>query len=180
MRKQILKYFLEQTKSIYTVQKFFMAIKNQDILQSLSSIQKNSSVLIRKPTNDERIWGQVGGDINCQKTVKQGFARFKKKLFVLPLCIGLAMIGMKILSKMSLVVDLLIVIRVLQCRWIRSAHDWTFSGGHISQKNNQIVDFEYVLCYMYQDLWQCIFVFFIQVNCIHMHYDFDYVVIYVS
>ena len=44
-------------------------------------IKKNPSVIIRKPTNDERIWGYVGGDMNCQKRVKQGFARLKKLFY---------------------------------------------------------------------------------------------------
>ena len=53
---------------------------------------------------------------------------------MLPLCIARAMLGMKILSKMSLVVDLLIGILVLLYLWIRPALDWTFSGGEKKQK----------------------------------------------
>ena len=112
--------------------------------------------------------------MNCQETVKQGFTRFlKNMLFVLPLRIGHAMLGMKMLSKMSLVVDLLIVIQLETISWWLDVQWRTYKPP----KNEQIDDFKYVLCYMYKGLWKNSFAFYIQVNWKHMHLDFDYVVI---
>ena len=78
-----IKLFPRTTKSVYTVQKFFIAIINKDILQSLLYfLKKKMSVIFRKPQTINEFGGRSGVDMNCQKTVKQCFARFKRKCYL--------------------------------------------------------------------------------------------------